>query len=83
MAAQGHDPPAGAAHVAQQHLQDRGGADVLHPVGVLVQPTEYTNAVVRSRPELRVTASAIAANDSRGTPHTCSTSSGCTGRNAS
>jgi hypothetical protein len=41
-----------------------------------VQPTEYTNAVVRSRPELRVTASATAANDSRDTPHTCSTRSG-------
>ena len=33
--AQGQDAAAGPAHVAQQRLQDRGGADVLHADGVL------------------------------------------------
>ena len=35
VAAQGQDAAARAAHVAQQGLQDRGGADVLHAHGVL------------------------------------------------
>ena len=35
MPAQGHDPAAGAAHVAQQQLDDRRGADDLHADRVL------------------------------------------------
>ena len=35
MAAQRHDPAARAPHVAEQQLQDRAGADVLHADAVL------------------------------------------------
>lgn len=35
MTAQRHDASAGAAHVAEQQLQDRAGADVLHTDTVL------------------------------------------------
>ncbi len=41
-----------------------------------VQPTAYTNAVVRSRPEFSVTALATSRNCSCGTPHTSATISG-------
>ena len=57
MAAQREDAAARAAHVAEQQLDDRRTADVLHPTECCVHPTEYTHAVVRSRPLLAVTAS--------------------------
>lgn len=41
-----------------------------------VQPTEYTQAVVRSRPEFAVIASAISVNCSTGRPQMSATASG-------
>ena len=38
VAAHGHDPAAGPAHVPEQQLQDAGGADHLHADGVLGPP---------------------------------------------
>ena len=58
MAAQGHDPAAGTAHVAEQRLQDRRGADVLHADGVLGPAHRVDERVVRSRPEFDVSGSA-------------------------
>ena len=46
------------------------------PTVCWVQPTEYTIAEVRSRPEFAHSASATSRKDSRGTPHTRSTISG-------
>jgi len=46
------------------------------PTVCCVQPTEYTRAVVRSRPEFAVHASHTRRNSSSGTPHTSSTISG-------
>ena len=46
------------------------------PTVCCVQPTEYTIAEVRSRPELSHSASATRRNWSRGTPQVCSTNSG-------
>ena len=46
------------------------------PTEWCVQPTEYTHAVVRSRPLLAVTSSHSCRNWAGGTPHTCSTISG-------
>ena len=46
------------------------------PTVCWVQPTEYTHAVVRSRPEFSVIARATSANVSGGTPHASATSSG-------
>ena len=46
------------------------------PTVCWVQPTLYTNAVVRSRPEFAVSSSQIRAKDSGGTPQACSTTSG-------
>jgi len=46
------------------------------PTVCCVHPTEYTKAVVRSRPELSHTASATSMKRSRGTPQTSSTTSG-------
>ena len=45
------------------------------PTVCCVQPTEYTRAVVRSRPELSHSASATSTKRSRGTPQTSSTTS--------
>ncbi len=46
------------------------------PTVCCVQPTEYTNAPVRSRPEFSPSASATSRKVSWGTPQICSTSSG-------
>ena len=46
------------------------------PTVCWVQPTLYTNAVVRSRPEFSVISRATSANCSGGTPQTSCTSSG-------
>ena len=46
------------------------------PTLCCVQPTEYTHAVVRSRPLLATSASAISTNWSAGVPQTASTISG-------
>ena len=46
------------------------------PTVCWVQPTLYTNAVVRSRPEFAVSSSHIRPNTSGGTPQACSTISG-------
>jgi hypothetical protein len=46
------------------------------PTVCCVQPTEYTKADVRSRPEFSHSASATWRNVSRGTPQMCSTISG-------
>ncbi len=44
-----------------------------------VQPTEYTQAVVRSRPEFAVTARATSRNTSGSMPQMSPTISGCSG----
>ena len=46
------------------------------PTLCCVQPTLYTNAVVRSRPEFAVQARQTSSNAARGTPQTSCTSSG-------
>ena len=75
--AQGHDAAAGPAHVAQQRLQDGGGADDLHALG-LVRPADR---VAEARwcapgPEFLVSASATLWKSSGGMPQTCDTISG-------
>lgn len=47
-----------SADVAEQQLEDAGGADVLRPGRVLGSPTAYAKALVRSRPLLVTRASA-------------------------
>ena len=46
------------------------------PTVCWVQPTLYTNEVVRSRPEFEVSSSHTVAKVSGGTPQACSTTSG-------
>ena len=76
MPAQGHDPAAGPADVAEQRLQDRRGPDVLHADRVLGPADGVAERLVRSRPELLANASATWANSSGGMPQISATISG-------
>ena len=77
VAAQGQDPAARAADVAQQQLDDRGGADVLHADRVLGPADGVAEARSCARgPSSSHSASHTSRNSSRETPQVSSTSSG-------